>query len=357
MPAAAAIVVGAIFLLTIILANVDIPDPTDDPVTLDPDSGLVFGQRTGALTPTVSGVSVTRTQSAGAADAERQVSEFCAQQTVIEAKNEASSRQREAVLSEVERRAGENRVIIEAERQARTAERKRREAEAASFAERERPVNAACARTDVKRQVAEFRGEELPELTTRLLEICAIQNREERVARAQLPLAELAAERRRLEAEEAAEAEAERRRLETAEAAARAEEDRRLQAERERAAAEEAVRIRRANTVTALTLIDAYDSNQIAADANYLGRRLWVTGFFYDVGETLVLFGDPELYVEVSADRSDFVAWTVRCLIPDTAANRSQVAGLLPGDPIVVIGTVDGEGFLSVQLRTCQVVS
>ena len=279
----------------------------------------------------------------------------------------AEQRRREEIQAIVARRTEENRAKIEAERQAR--------------AERQRNVDTACARATTDGMAADYRGELHRGVTRLLLAACALPSARDRWPQVEAILPEAQAEWQAIAKNEATAREAasrlederrereqdRRRQVELEEERQRreAEEDRRrqeaenelrLREEQARAAAEAAAQARRENTISAGSLISAYEANQIAADAEYKDRRIWVTGYFDDAGESNPIFGSPQLYVRLAPTRDDYSLWDVRCPMPDNPENRARVGALRPGDYLVVFGTVEGEGFLSVNLDPCQIV-
>ena len=94
--------------------------------------------------------------------------------------------------------------------------------------------------------------------------------------------------------------------------------------------------------VTADELTAAYDANPIAADLDYEGKVLQVTGVVEEIGEDLL----GTKYVRLAGG-----FWGVRCAFSDDHTYR--LAALAQGQRITVIGRHDNSRF-GVELRGCR---
>ena len=318
LPAAIASGIGAIVLLVVILVTTGAPAQE---TAIPAEAATPAPPETIAATP-----NPIPTQSAGAADAERQATEFRSQleaELQAESEREAGAERRRAeIRAEVALRAAENQANIERERQ-------RREAEKAAFAARERPINAACASAGAEHQAAEFKGEELPELTIRLLAACAIEDADERVNLARPLVEEFLAERRR-QAEAEQQRQAEERRRQEAEA-----EQQRQEAEAERQRQEEERRRQEAerlwqerwDSAHVITYDDLFRNNE-----QHVGKTARYRGEVVQVIEGLL--GD---YYELRVN----VTWN-GIFWDDTVYLSYEGPRLLEDDLIDFVGNVDG---------------
>ena len=103
--------------------------------------------------------------------------------------------------------------------------------------------------------------------------------------------------------------------------------------------------VRATISVTASDLIQAYESNEVRANAKYEGKWVRVTGVVASISEDL--FGDESLALEdafggVDCDYND-----------ETQGSKAQQ--LDKGDSVTVVGQVD-DYFLSVRLNHCEIV-
>ena len=98
------------------------------------------------------------------------------------------------------------------------------------------------------------------------------------------------------------------------------------------------------DNVVASTLYQEYDSNQIAADKKYKGRKLSISGtvqyISYDIlGEPFIVLSDTDL------------STGVQCMFPRSDANL--LASLHKGNEVIVVGHCDGHVLLNVLIREC----
>ena len=97
-------------------------------------------------------------------------------------------------------------------------------------------------------------------------------------------------------------------------------------------------------TVDANTLVQAYDDNEVAADATYKGKRLTVSGSVGQVGVDIL----GKKFITIKSTNSQF-KW-VQCYF-----QKSAEGGLLPlkrGSKVTVTGTCSGL-VLNVLLEDC----
>ncbi|MGB1307444.1 MAG: OB-fold protein [Oceanihabitans sp.] len=99
--------------------------------------------------------------------------------------------------------------------------------------------------------------------------------------------------------------------------------------------------------VTANQLYNAYNSNEIAADDKYKGKKVAVTGKISDISE---VFGA----INVDLKTGDGIGWTkVSC----TMKNRDIVSKLRKGQKITIIGTCEGLTLnVSIDLEDCNIL-
>jgi hypothetical protein len=96
--------------------------------------------------------------------------------------------------------------------------------------------------------------------------------------------------------------------------------------------------------VSANALYRAYDSNELAADEQYRGKRLNITGTVYQMGRDIS--GSPFVVIGGSGMLDG-----VQCIFPDAASR--QIALLKKGDKVVVIGKIAGKVATSVVVTDC----
>lgn len=96
--------------------------------------------------------------------------------------------------------------------------------------------------------------------------------------------------------------------------------------------------------VTAEQLINAYENNEVKADAMYKDKLITVTG---KVGDISVMFG--ETIVEVGT--GSLFEFGIQCYFAD--AQESQVAQLNKKDRVTITGQCEGKSFMSVSLKNC----
>jgi hypothetical protein len=107
--------------------------------------------------------------------------------------------------------------------------------------------------------------------------------------------------------------------------------------------------------VTAVEMINEYQSNEISADAKYKGKSVVVTGIISDIGKTEDLFGDGTPYVLFSSSGSSNTFVTVQA----NFSNKSEIeklASLGKGQQVSIKGTCGGESIFNVMLNNCFVI-
>jgi hypothetical protein len=95
-------------------------------------------------------------------------------------------------------------------------------------------------------------------------------------------------------------------------------------------------------TVSATRLAETYDANEVAANGQYGGRSVAVTG-------TVAEIGDSPLTV-----RLDGGAIGVGVMCEFTPDWRGQLAGLKSGQQVRIVGVVKGKGAFYVRLARCR---
>ena len=96
-------------------------------------------------------------------------------------------------------------------------------------------------------------------------------------------------------------------------------------------------------SITSLALASAYDDNEVAADQQYEGKELLVTG---KVESIATVFGSTS--VTLKGKEVSFVS--VQCFVDDS--QKGAVARLKKGTLATVQGTCDGKS-LNVELKNC----
>lgn len=95
--------------------------------------------------------------------------------------------------------------------------------------------------------------------------------------------------------------------------------------------------------ITALALASVYDDNEVAADQQYEGKELLVTG---KVESIATVFGST--YVTLKGKEMSLVS--VQCFVDDS--QKAAVAKLKKGTLATVQGTCDGKS-MNVELKNC----
>jgi len=97
--------------------------------------------------------------------------------------------------------------------------------------------------------------------------------------------------------------------------------------------------------ITAPVLISEYEANEIAADQQYKGKTLTVTGQVDHVGKDII----DSMYVTLKG-RKEFGIVRAQCFFDDSWATR--LSYLREGDTITIMGRCDGK-FGNVLLKDC----
>lgn len=101
--------------------------------------------------------------------------------------------------------------------------------------------------------------------------------------------------------------------------------------------------------VTAAKLSSAYEDNEVAADAQYKGEIVDVTGVVETIAKDI--FDTP--YV-VLRDGGKWSVWNIQCMF--SVKDELTLAQLSKGQVITVRGKCDGYGRPNVIARNCKVV-
>lgn len=99
--------------------------------------------------------------------------------------------------------------------------------------------------------------------------------------------------------------------------------------------------------VSALTLIAAYEENEVAADNSYKNRILAVSGIVDSVGKDIM--DNP--YVMLSSGK-EFSINSVQCITSES--NGRALASLRKGNSVTVVGLCKGKTLGTVLLDDCR---
>lgn len=102
--------------------------------------------------------------------------------------------------------------------------------------------------------------------------------------------------------------------------------------------------------VTATELIEAYDANEVAADNEYKGQNLVVTGTVKNIGKDIV----DAAYVTLQNDADEYAIISVQCYFADD--DLDDIATLKEGDKVAISGKCNGVT-LNVMLKDCSLES
>ena len=102
-------------------------------------------------------------------------------------------------------------------------------------------------------------------------------------------------------------------------------------------------------TVSALALSTAYNTNSVAADSQYKGKKLNITGVVDNIDEDIT--GEP--YVTLEGNNTSLFG--VQCMFG--RGNQSAVVNLSPGQSVTLQGEVSGELIGNVLVRGCSIVN
>lgn len=98
-------------------------------------------------------------------------------------------------------------------------------------------------------------------------------------------------------------------------------------------------------TLSADQLYSEYDSNEVAADAKYKGKKVVVSGIVQDIANDI--FGHPYIVIGQGGMQG------VQCSFPNS--RKSSVMHLTKGQQVTVKGTVQGKMML-VQLNNAKLL-
>jgi hypothetical protein len=108
-----------------------------------------------------------------------------------------------------------------------------------------------------------------------------------------------------------------------------------------------AKRLRGATEITAMQLLAAYHTNEVAADAQYRGRRVAVTGFVVSIDKSIF----DMAFIHIGSGDPDEQFFTVSCMLGRKV--QRDVASLVPGQQVTVLGRVTGMTMGSPTLDEC----
>lgn len=86
--------------------------------------------------------------------------------------------------------------------------------------------------------------------------------------------------------------------------------------------------------IQATQLVDEYDTNEVAADLKYKGKKIQVKGYVESLGRDLM----DDIYVSLSSDNDSFRS--VQCYFDEKDAQ--EVAKIAKGQLITIEGICDG---------------
>ena len=103
--------------------------------------------------------------------------------------------------------------------------------------------------------------------------------------------------------------------------------------------------------VSAGILLNAYEENEIAADGNYKGKNLKISGIVKDIGKDIL----DNAYVTVQGEDSGIYDFkSVQCFFDDN--NLDAISSLKAGDKITITGLCDGTILgINIRLDKCNV--
>ena len=101
------------------------------------------------------------------------------------------------------------------------------------------------------------------------------------------------------------------------------------------------------HTVTAATLYNDYDSNEVAADLKYKDKVITVSGVVDDIAKDIM----DDIYVTLKGDE---YFGDVQCFFSDSHTNKA--ASLKKGDKLTVKGLCTGK-MMNVLVRGCVVIN
>ena len=102
--------------------------------------------------------------------------------------------------------------------------------------------------------------------------------------------------------------------------------------------------------VTAQELLEAYDENGVAADKQYKGKELQVTGTVGSIGTDIL----DDAYITLENEEDEYAVISVQCCFEKS--QEDSIASLKAGDKVTITGVCEGNT-LNITLKKCQVVS
>lgn len=98
--------------------------------------------------------------------------------------------------------------------------------------------------------------------------------------------------------------------------------------------------------VSAAELLQAYEGNEVAADARFKGKVVEVTGIVGDIKKDIL----DDIYVTIGTGKELEIP-EVQCFVADGMAGKA--GGLAKGAKITAVGTVDGL-MMNVLVKDCR---
>jgi hypothetical protein len=103
-------------------------------------------------------------------------------------------------------------------------------------------------------------------------------------------------------------------------------------------------------TISAVALFEAYSSNEAAADDEYKGKILEVTGVIDSVGKGLF----DKIYIALKENNTQFTLGAVRCNVTEDAEDDAKK--LSKGQRVTIRGKCDGQAGPIVKIEDCVIV-
>ena len=97
--------------------------------------------------------------------------------------------------------------------------------------------------------------------------------------------------------------------------------------------------------ITPSELYNAYEENEVAADNEYKGKKVRITGTIEDIGKDIL----DDVYITINAGDYD----EIQCYFEDQK-QIDKVATLKSGEEVTIVGECSGLSILNVVLQNCE---
>lgn len=97
--------------------------------------------------------------------------------------------------------------------------------------------------------------------------------------------------------------------------------------------------------ITPSELYNAYEENEVAADNEYKGKKVRITGTIEDIGKDIL----DDVYITINAGDYD----EIQCYFEDQK-QIGKVAALKSGEEVTIVGECSGLSILNVVLQNCE---